>query len=219
MIFLSILLGYLLSDFALLPDELNKWKEDKIYGLFVHIALVLVINAVILFFVTDSWLIISLIVVVVHSLLDLIESKINLKRYRFPVILTEQVLNVTLASGFVYLAGFNLFSGKLFFMKILLLVNGLLLVTVFGAFLIKLVGEQSSVDKRYELGAKYRLISLGERGLLFSLIILQFYFLIPLIFLPRIFFEKIEIFTKYRVDFTIGLSLTVVVSLLVSQLV
>jgi hypothetical protein len=165
-----------------------------------------------LFFVTTRIIVVSLFALLLHISLDLIEDRLKLNGFELPLFLTKQFIFVLVAYFLVSSLNIPLFSGVNNQTENMYVVISFALITVFTVKFIDVVYEQTHMfGEKRAIEFKYKALSVCERIIMLILLMLGFYYLIPLVFIPRIYFQRTEILTKYRTDLLIGTTFTVLV--------
>ena len=225
MIFLAVLFAHLISDFVLFPKSLAQWKLQSYKGYLVHFSIVLFVTAISLMFVTPYWLVVTAIVFLFHALIDYVKNFIVSEKLILPIFITKHALDIALPLLVVYLVfSINIFSGPLKQINALALVDGILLSAYFAASFIQALGRQAKrYSTPYEIESSYEYLSMVERAALFLIFVFgsatpALYVAIPIIFIPRIYLQRIQIFTKYRIDFVIGTFITFLIYLFMKPL-
>lgn len=228
MIFLSLLLAHLITEFLFKPDELSEWMKKSYKGIIFHLATVFVTYSALLFFLTSKWLVLSAICLILHLIFDYLleikKPKLLIERESkivFPLFITEQALRISVIFAVALRLGLNVFSGNEYFIKILVIINGLFLVTIFANTLTESASKQVAgiTNRQYLISSTYKLLGLVERGLLFIILLYNYYFIVPLILIPRVYLQRLKVLTDYRTDLLIGTSFTILVFIIVRSVV
>ena len=219
MVILSLIFVSLIAEFFFRPIiESRIGKEEKVkYILFTIVFFAL--YSLTLFSVTKSWLLISFIAVTLHIILDLLEDKFKLKSFELPIFLTKQLAYILLVSLFIYLIKVPLFSGNSAQIARMYIAIGFILIIIFAVKFIDVIYAQSLIfSKTRVIEKKYKILSTCERVVLFLLLMFGFYYFVPLIFIPRIYYQRAEVLTKYRTDLLIGTTFTALVFIFLTKI-
>jgi hypothetical protein len=216
MIVLYLLLAHFIAEFIVDSEALG--FKNKPFAFWIHQAIFLVVNAGFLYFITSLWLPVAVIGTVAHSLLDFFSGKLSQKSLALPVFLTKHFLQLCVIFGIAM--AFGLFPLKVAEdnFRLLVIVNAILLVTIFTTYFIDAAMRQSSIVRNINLDNKDKILSIFERGVFLTAMLEGLYFLIPVIFIPRLLLQKTKILTDYRTDFLIGTAFTLLVYLLITSL-
>ncbi len=199
-LFLHLLAGHLIGDFALQTGRIATMKRESFVGLVVHVAIVTLVTLLLVLSIPYGW-VAALLVGVGHLTIDALRTYPfrNLRRFPFVYFLADQSLHMLLLIGVAGLVQPRCYSGV---SELLRVSNGwdtLLLITcalVFLIFTIPVIEAMLSLclrgesdDRTVRITTRTRLLEAIERVLGFYLMLTPAIGYAPLVFVPHFLYR------------------------------
>jgi hypothetical protein len=202
---ISILLSHLFGDYILQWDSLSRWKGEKLGGVLVHGAVVLAVTWLFSLPFDLTWWPWVLFIGLTHTLIDGLELPIrkrmaasNSGAFAMFFLVVDQTLHLSIISFALVFSGY-LELPSLSADILAALTNNRLLTFFLGyAFLTMpawilveflVYGLIKGTAPDFSQAVKNKYISILERGLIATFVLLGQFILVPLVAAPRILFE------------------------------
>jgi Protein of unknown function (DUF3307) len=203
---LAMLLAHLFGDYIFQWDNLSLWKSKRLSGVLLHGLIVTTVTLLFTILIDPSWWPWAIVIGVTHTTIDALELPVRRQMAlqqtgKGPLVLfvADQTAHLTIIalvliwSGYLEAPNFaDGFVAATYDNKLLAFALGYAFLTMPAWILIRFVicglMTGAAPDFSMRLGGKY--LSMLERGLILTFILLGQFILIPLVAVPRLVLES-----------------------------
>jgi hypothetical protein len=202
---ISILLSHLFGDYILQWDSLSRWKSQKMSGVLVHGAIVLAVTWLFSLPFDSSWWPWALFIGLTHTFIDGIElplrkwlAKNNSGALAVSLFIVDQALHMSIIAFALVFSGFLELPSLSADIQAALTNNPTLTYFLGYAFLTMpawilveflVYGLIKGTAPDFSQAVKNKYISILERGLIATFVLLGQFILVPLVAAPRLMME------------------------------
>jgi hypothetical protein len=228
----AMLLAHIVADYVLQWDGLVRWKSERLSGVVVHGGIVLVVTWLLSLPYTGGWWPYALLIGLTHTLIDALRARVGRvsSRTALGLFLLDQALHLTIILAMLSLSGY-LAQGQILEavvrqaqdVRLVTFLIGYTFITMPAWIIVRFLvrGLVASTEAETLLSTN-KYVSILERGLITTLVIMGQFPLIPLVAIPRLVFDgprvrKSGMASSYVAELLASAALAIAVGLALRQ--